>query len=98
MKCVDSIPTFVMQSSRQKAQVKHTLKKSKSENTDQSTTSETQMGNDGKPIQKVGSNPIFLGIGILMLVIGLGSIFVVGGRFFVMMAIVGLVLVAKGME
>ena len=73
------------------------MKKPKADNNIQNSTSEIQVGDDGKPITGIRLNAIYLGIGLVLLILGLGLTFVVGNVLFVLMAIVGLVLVSLGM-
>ena len=72
------------------------MKKPKSENTTQSSTSETQVSNTGEPMKGIGSNNMLLAIGLVLFIGGLWLTF--GTNYlFVLMAFGGLVLLAKGM-
>ena len=72
------------------------MKQSKSDNTAQKSTSETQVNNTGEPMKGIGSNNMLIAIGLVLFIGGLWLTF--GTNYlFILMAFVGLVLLARGM-
>jgi len=72
------------------------VKQSKSDNTAQKSTSETQVNNTGEPMKGIGSNNMLIAIGLVLFIGGLWLTF--GTNYlFILMAFVGLVLLARGM-